>query len=111
MMDLLEDLWSDDKSAIVRTLTEIANVGPCASHAENELKMRVLGGHTAVFQVLQRPIGCLEIQGEGIRALGNCCCLKPTKKLLGDIGCVKVILARMKIIRILRGFNCLDAQA
>jgi hypothetical protein len=67
IMDLLKDLYSDDKSAIVRTLTEIANLG-CRdppSWQEDEVKMRVLGGHTAIFQVLQRHTGCLEIQEQG----------------------------------------------
>ena len=94
IMDLLKDLWSDDKSAIVRALTEIADIG--LRNASPEVKIRVLGGHTAVFQVVQKYVGCLEIQKEGMRALGNFCRLKPTKTNLGEIGCVEVILASME---------------
>jgi hypothetical protein len=97
MMDFLKDLWSDDKAAIVRTMIEIADLGFRASYKykENEVKMRVLGGHIALFQLMTKHVGCLGIQWEGMRALANCCRLEPTKKLLGDIGFVEVILARM----------------
>jgi hypothetical protein len=100
IMELLKDLWSDDKSVIVRALTQIANIGfRDVSPRENERKIRILGGHTTVFQVLQKYVGCFEIQKQGICALGNLAQLMPTKKLLGDIGCVEVILARMKTYR------------
>ena len=97
IMELLKDLWSDDKCVIVMALTEIANIGfRDVSPRENEVKIRLLGGHTAVFQVLQKYVGCLEIQEQGMCALGNLSQLMQTKKLLGDIGCVEVILARME---------------
>ena len=95
MMDLLKDLWSDDKCVIGNALTEIADLGR-RDDDENEIKMRELGGHIAVFQLVQKHVGCLEIEEEGMRALGNFCRLMPTKTLLGDIGCVEVILARME---------------
>jgi hypothetical protein len=97
IMDLLKDLWSDDKCVIQRVLTEIADIG-CrdSSPYENEEKIRLLGGHTAVFHLLCKHVGCPEIQQQGMRALGNFCRLKPTKKLLVDIGYVEVILARME---------------
>jgi hypothetical protein len=56
----------------------------------------VLGVQIAVFQLLQKHIGCPNIQKEGMRALGNFSHLMPTKKLLGEIGCVEVILATME---------------
>jgi hypothetical protein len=97
IMDLLKDLWSDDKCVIQRALTEIADVGVRDSPPyENEKNIRELGGHTAIFQVFQKLVSCLEIQTEGMRALGNFSSLVPTQKLLGDIGCVEVILARME---------------
>jgi hypothetical protein len=98
IMKLLDDLWSGDKWVIVRALDEIADFGDedVAPDYENELKMRVLGVHITVFQVLKKHAGCLEIQEEGMRALGNLSMLLPTKTLLGDIGCVEVILARME---------------
>jgi hypothetical protein len=97
IMNLLKDLWSDDKCVIERALKEIADIGlNVATCKENEVNIRMLGGHTAVFQLLQKHAGCLEIQEEGMRALGNLCLLLPTKKLLGDIGCVEVILATME---------------
>jgi hypothetical protein len=97
IMILLKDLWSDDKSMIQRALIEIADIGDSdAPPHENELKMRGLGVHIAVFQVLQKHIGCLEIQEEGMCALGDLSLLLPTKKLLGEIGCVEVILASME---------------
>ena len=97
MMDLLKDLWSDDGSVIVRALTEIADISSENTWwDENEVKMRELGGHIAVFQLVQKHVGCLEIQKQGMRALGNFCRLIPTRKLLGNIGCVEVILARME---------------
>ena len=97
IMELLKDLWSDDECVIVMALTEIAKIGfRDASSRENEVKIRLLGGHTAVFQVLQKYVGCLEIQEQGMCALGNLSQLMQTKKLLGDIGCVEVILARME---------------
>jgi hypothetical protein len=97
IMDLLKDLWSNDECVIEKALEAIADVASSvASSDENEEKMRVLGGHTAVFQILQKYVGCLGIQEEGMRALGNFSYLVPTKKLLGDIGCVEVILARME---------------
>jgi hypothetical protein len=96
MMDLLKGLWSDDKCVIKRTLTEIAHIGITGAWSkENEVKMRELGGHIVVFQLVQKHVGCLEIQEEGICALGNLSRLMPTKKLLGDIGYLEVILARM----------------
>ena len=97
MMDLIKDLWSDDKCVIKRALTQIADLGfRVAWSQENEVKMRELGGHVAVFQVLQKHVGCLVIQMQGLCALANLCHLVPTMKLLGDIGCVEVILARMQ---------------
>jgi hypothetical protein len=63
---------------------------------QKEVKMRGLGVHITVFQVLQKHIGCLGIQKEGIRALGNSSHLIETKKLLGDIGFVEFILSRME---------------
>jgi hypothetical protein len=98
IMNLLKDLWSDDKCVIERALKEIASIGfrDHASRYENEDKMRVLGGHTAVFQLLQKHVDCLEIQDEGMCALGNLSLSMPTKKLLGEIGCVEVILATME---------------
>jgi hypothetical protein len=56
----------------------------------------VLGVQIAVFQLLQKHIGCPNIQKEGMRALGNFSHLMPTQKLLGEIGCVEVILATME---------------
>jgi hypothetical protein len=98
IMNLLQDLWSDDTGVIQRTLKEIADIGlKCKKYREkNEVKMRVLGVHAAVFQLLQKHIGCLEIQQQGMNALGNLCMLMHTAKLLGEIGCVEVILARME---------------
>ena len=58
--------------------------------------MRELGGLTAVIQVLQKHAGCLAIQKEGMRALANFCRFKPTKRLLGEIGCVEVIFASIE---------------
>jgi hypothetical protein len=103
-MDLLKELiWSDDKCVIKGSLMEIAEIGRGFNYSggidlreENEVKIRVLGVHTVIFEVLQKHVGCLEIQREGIRALANFSRLKPTKKLLGDIGCVEVIIVRME---------------
>jgi hypothetical protein len=96
IMDLLKDLWSDDKCVIIRALSDIANLGVRdPGSKENETKMRVLGVHTAVFQVIQKHVGCPRIQVEGMRALGNITFFTPTKELLGDIGYVEVVLARM----------------
>jgi hypothetical protein len=102
IMNLLKDLWSDDKCVIERALTEFANLGRRSNYSvrsdsleENEVKIRVLGVHTAVFQVLQKHTGCLEIQAQGMRALGNFSRFVLTKKILGDIGCVEVILDNM----------------
>ncbi len=78
-------------------LTDIGNLAvrdPASE--ENESKMRLLGGHTAVFQVVQKHVGCLKIQTHGMRVLGLFSCFMPTKELLGDIGYVEVILARME---------------
>jgi hypothetical protein len=97
IMNLLKDLWSDDKCVILRALIKIGDIGTKdISPYENEGKIRGLGGHTVVFQVLEKHVGCFEIQKLGMRALGNLSHLLPTKKLLGDIGCVEVILARME---------------
>jgi hypothetical protein len=102
IMDLLKGLWSDDTRAIETALTEIGNLcssinysGRKDSSEENELKIRVLGGHTSVFQVLQKHIGCQGIQELGIRALVNFSRFTLAQKLLGAIGCVELILARM----------------
>ena len=92
IMNLVKDLWSDDNCVIKIALTKIR----LPWSEEKEQKMRVLGVHTAVFQVLQKHVGCLEIQEKGMRVLGFFCHLKPTKTLLGDIGCVEVVLARME---------------
>jgi hypothetical protein len=98
IMDLLKDLWSNDECVIEKALGEIADIAvSVASADENEEKIRVLGVHTAVFQVLQKHFGCLGIQKEGMRALGKFSSLVPTKKLLVDIGYVEVILARMEM--------------
>jgi hypothetical protein len=99
--NLIKDLWRDDENVIVKTLNEIADIGlrDASPDYKNELEMRELGVHSAVFQVLQKHIGCLEIQEEAIRALGNLSFLIPTNKLLGKIGCVEVILARMEKYR------------
>jgi hypothetical protein len=95
--NLIKDLWSDDKRVIQRALYKLANIGfKDDSPYENELKMRVLGVHTAVFQVLQKHVGCLKIQEKGMAALGSLSMLRQTQKLLGDIGCVEVILASME---------------
>jgi hypothetical protein len=97
IMNLIKDLWSDDTCVIERALKQIADFGLRDTWPfENELKMRVLGVHSAVLQVLQKHAGYLEIQSQGIRALGNLANLMPTTKLLGDIGCVEFILARME---------------
>jgi hypothetical protein len=97
IMNLLKGLWSDDKCVIKRALKKIADIGcNVATANENEVNIRMLGGHTTVFHVLQKHVGCFEIQEQGMRALGNLSLLLPTKKLLGDIGCVEVILATMK---------------
>jgi hypothetical protein len=94
----IKDLWGDDEDVIEKTLTEIADIGlrDASPDYENELEMRELGVHSAVFQVLQKYAGCLKIQEEGIRALGNLSDCIPSRKLLGKIGCVEVILARME---------------
>jgi hypothetical protein len=97
IMNLLKDLWSDDKCVIQGALSKIADIGQRdASPHEKELKVRVLGGHTEVLHVIQKHGDCLEIQAEGMRALGNLSKLKETSKLLGEIGCVEVILAGME---------------
>jgi hypothetical protein len=98
IMNLLKDLWSDDIGVITRALTKIGDIGTNrdASPYENEGKICGLGGHTVVFQVLEKHVGCLKIQVEGMRALAHLSHLMPTKQLLGDIGCVEVILARME---------------
>jgi hypothetical protein len=99
IMHLIKDLWSDDDEDVIKaTLAEIANIGwrDASSDYEDEDKMRVLGVHITVFQVLQKYTGCLDIQEEGMRALANVAMLLPTKKLLGDIGCVEFILSRME---------------
>jgi hypothetical protein len=97
IMNLIKDLWSDDEDVIEKTLTEIADIGMGDnSHHTNELEMRLLGVHSAVFQVLQKHAGSLEIQAEGMLAVGNLSMLIKTKKLLGKIGWVEVILARME---------------
>jgi hypothetical protein len=97
MMDLLKDLWSDDKCVIIRALNYVSNLGIRDFGSEqNESKMRVLGGHTAVFQVIQKHIGCVEIQEEGMLAIRLFSSFMPTKELLGDIGYVEFILARME---------------
>jgi hypothetical protein len=102
IMDLLKGLWSDDTSAIETALIEIVYLCSFSNYSvrkdsseENELKIRVLGGHTAVFQVLQKHIGYRRIQELGIRALGKFSRCTSAQKLLGDIGCVEVILAGM----------------
>jgi hypothetical protein len=94
----IKDLWSDDADVIERALFEIADIGhiDVEPDYENELKMRGLGVHMTVFQVLQKHAGCLGIQVEGMRALGNLSKLMPTKTLLGDFGCVEFILASME---------------
>ena len=95
MMDLLKELWSDDKCVIKRAMKEIANLG-YEDHDENEVKMRELGLHSAVFQLIQKHVSCLEILVQGIRALGNFSHNISTKKFLGDVGYVEVILARIE---------------
>jgi hypothetical protein len=98
IVNLLKDLWSDDKPVIGRALKEIADIGfrDARPMRENELKMHGLGVQIAVFQVLQKHIGCLEIQKQGMRAIGNLTTLMPTRTQLGVIGCVEVILASME---------------
>jgi hypothetical protein len=97
MMDLLKDLWSDDKCVIIRALNCVSNLGfrDCRSD-ENKSKMRLLGGHTAIFQVVQKHVGCVEIQEEGMLATRLFSFFMPTKELLGEIGHVELILARME---------------
>jgi hypothetical protein len=97
IMSIIKHLWCDDVGLVQWALREIANIGlrDAAPH-ENELEMRVLGVHSAVFQVLHKHDGCLAIQEEAMRALGNLSHLLETRKLLGDIGCVEVILASME---------------
>jgi hypothetical protein len=97
-------VWSDDKCVIQRAfLTEIAEFG-CRcnqsgsrdSPTGNELNLRMLGGHIAIFQLVTKHVGCLGIQWEGMCALANFCHpTKPTKKPLGDVSFVEVILANM----------------
>jgi hypothetical protein len=110
IMRLLKDLWSDDKCVIFSALTKIIDIGTSDDPPyENEVKMRVLGVHTAVFQVLHKHIGCRQIQEQGMHALGNLCMLFPTQKLLGEIGCVEVILAMMGKYQgslTVQGFGC-----
>jgi hypothetical protein len=97
MMDLLKDLWSDDECVIIRALKYITDVAfRDPGSEENESKMRLLGGHTAVFQVIQTHLDCVEIQEEGMRALELFSYFMPTKELLVDIGYMEVILARME---------------
>jgi hypothetical protein len=98
IMNLLDDLWSDDKCVIERALYEIADIGfrDASPSYEYEDKIRMLGGHTAVFQVLKKHVDCLGIQEQGMRALGNLSMLLPTTTLLGEIGFVEVILASME---------------
>jgi hypothetical protein len=97
IMHLIKDLWSDDEIVVKGALTEIANIGlRDAPPHENELEMRGLGVHITVFQAVQKHAGCLDIQEEAMCALGNLSMLIETKKLLGKIGCVEVILARME---------------
>jgi hypothetical protein len=96
---LIKDLWSDDKRVIARALYKLASIGFGGfgddSPYENEVQMRVLGVHTALIQVLQKHVGCLLIQEKGMAALGSLSMLRETQNLLGDIGCVEVILASM----------------
>jgi hypothetical protein len=97
IINLLKDLLTDDIDVIVRTLTEIGDIGDAwSTKGKNEDKIRMLGGHTTVFLVLNKHVDCLAIQEQGMRALGTLSMLMPTKQLLGDIGCVEVILARME---------------
>jgi hypothetical protein len=98
IMNILKDLWSDDDECVIkRAVKEIADIGARdAPPYENELKICMLGGQTAVFHALKKHIACIEIQAEGMRAVATLSRLMQTKKLLGDIGCVEVILASME---------------
>jgi hypothetical protein len=85
IMDLLKDLRSDDKCVIARALTKIAELsihrnysGRRDSPEENEVKIRELGVHVAVLQVLKKHVDCLGIQQPGLRAVVNFSRLMPT---------------------------------
>jgi hypothetical protein len=70
LKNLLKDLWSDDKTVIVRALKAFRDIGfGDLSPFESELKIHELGGHTELLHVLQKHIGCVEIQQKAMCAL------------------------------------------
>jgi hypothetical protein len=91
---LISDLWSDDRNAIEKALTNLADL--CHHDDDDEREICRLGGHMAVVQVLKKHMDHVLIQEEGIRALWNFTYPTLAKVLVGDIGGMEVILTGMK---------------
>jgi hypothetical protein len=85
----ISDLWSDDRNAIEKALTDLYD------YAGVDEILR-LGGHMAIVQVLKKKLEDDLIQEKGIQALYIFTDSTPGKLLVGDIGGVDAILAGMK---------------